>query len=91
MVTAEVTVLNKTGLHARPATTFAAAAAKFQSAVKVRNMTKNGKLVNAKSTVRILSLAASQGTQIEISAEGEDETIAVESLVKMIEDGFGEL
>ncbi|MEQ2443084.1 HPr family phosphocarrier protein [Pseudoflavonifractor sp. CLA-AP-H29] len=90
MKTAETVVRNKTGLHARPAAAFSAAAAAFQSAVTVRNLDK-GKQANAKSVVRVLSLGMAQGTRISVSAEGADEEAAVDALVALVNGGFGEL
>ena len=91
MTTAEVTVKNKTGLHARPAAAFSSTAAKFKSDIKVKNLTRDSTEVSAKSPVRILTLGVSQGTQIRIIASGEDEQLAVSTLVSLVEDGFGEL
>ncbi|HQE13133.1 MAG TPA: HPr family phosphocarrier protein [Flavipsychrobacter sp.] len=82
-----VTVKNKTGLHARPAALFVQTANKFKSEVFIE---KDGKKVNAKSIMGVMSLAVSQGTQITISAQGEDEKEAVEKLVEIIESKFGE-
>lgn len=87
MVQQTVTVKNKTGLHARPAALFVQAANKFKSEIFIE---KEGKKVNAKSIMGVMSLAVSQGTQITISAEGEDEKEAVEKLLELIESKFGE-
>ncbi|GAQ24452.1 MULTISPECIES: HPr family phosphocarrier protein [Tepidanaerobacter] len=87
MIQQTVTVKNKTGLHARPAALFVQAANKFKSEIFIE---KEGKKVNAKSIMGVMSLAVSQGTQITISAEGEDEKEAVEKLVELIESKFGE-
>jgi len=87
MIQQTVTVKNKTGLHARPAELFVQAANKFKSEIFIE---KEGKKVNAKSIMGVMSLAVSQGTQITISAEGEDEKEAVEKLVELIESKFGE-
>ena len=91
MTTAEVTIKNKTGLHARPATTFSSTAAKFKSDIKVKNLVRDSAEVSAKSPVRILTLGISQGTRIRITASGEDEETAVSTLVSLIDGGFGEL
>lgn len=82
-----VTVKNKTGLHARPAALFVQTANKFKSEVFIE---KEGKKVNAKSIMGVMSLAVSQGTPIIISAQGEDEKEAVLKLVELIESKFGE-
>jgi len=82
-----VIVKNKTGLHARPAALFVQAANKHKSEIFIE---KQGKKVNAKSIMGVMSLAVSQGTEITISAHGEDEEEAVKNLVELIESKFGE-
>lgn len=90
MYQAATTVINKTGLHARPAASFVAAAAKFKSNIRVKNL-KTGKENNAKSMIMLMSLAITQGTKVELIAEGPDEQEAVQTLIAMIEGGFGEV
>lgn len=87
MVKQEVTVLNATGLHARPASMFVQTAGKFKSKIFV---IKDGNSINAKSIMGIMAGGIAQGTTIEISAEGTDEQEAVDALVKLINDKFGE-
>ncbi|ADL07628.1 HPr family phosphocarrier protein [Thermosediminibacter oceani] len=82
-----VVVKNKTGLHARPAAMFVQTANKFKSEIFLE---KEGKKVNAKSIMGVMSLAISQGTTVTISAQGDDEKEAVEALVELIESKFGE-
>ena len=82
-----VTVKNKTGLHARPAALFVQTANKFRSEVFIE---KEGKKVNAKSIMGVMSLAVSQGTPIIVSAQGDDEKEAVNKLIELIESKFGE-
>jgi len=91
MYTKITKVINHSGLHARPASLFVAEAKKFDSTITIRN-TADGEnnAVNAKSIVLLLTLGAGAGTEVEISAEGEDEVQAVNSLVAIIETGFGE-
>ena len=91
MTTRETTVKNKTGLHARPASAFVETANKFKSAVKIKNVDKDSAEVNAKSIIKLLTLSMSQGTTIRISAEGEDEAEAVNTLIELVDSGFGEL
>lgn len=91
MTTRETTVKNKTGLHARPASTFVQAANGFKSAIKIKNVDKDSPEVNAKSVIKLLTLSMSQGTTIRISAEGEDEVAAVDALIELVDSGFGEL
>ncbi len=90
MYSKSVTIHNPSGLHARPASEFAAAAAKFQSRVTICKEEEGAREVNAKSIVMILSQGLVTGTAVRISANGEDEIKAVDALVAMIEGGFGE-
>lgn len=89
MVTKTATILNESGLHARPATEFVETAKRFQSKIKIRRPGEDA--VNAKSVVMLLSSGFSQGESVEISAEGEDEDSTVTALVDVIKSGFGEL
>jgi phosphotransferase system HPr (HPr) family protein len=87
MITDKVEIRNKTGLHARPAATFVKTAQRFKSSITI---TKDSKQANAKSIVSLLSIGASQGSVITITAEGEDEQQALEALTELIRSGFGE-
>lgn len=89
MVKKQTTVINKTGLHARPAADFVAAAAKFKSNITIKRIDTDRE-ANAKSIVFLLSLGLTQGTRVEIAASGEEEAEAVDTLVSLIESGFGE-
>ena len=89
MTTGTAIVIHPTGLHARPAATFAATETKFKATVKVKNPASRSEAVSAKSLVRGLTLSAGCGTKIEISADGDDEQAAVETLVGLVESGFG--
>ena len=90
MVTGETTVRNKTGLHARPASMFSVEAGKFSSKITVKNLNTDSQEVNAKSVMRVMTLAMGQGTQIRISAEGADEEEALKSLLNLVDSCFGE-
>ena len=87
MQQAKVLVTNETGLHARPATQFVKAAKQFSSDITV---SCKGKTVSAKSIVHILTMGISKGTEIELTANGEDEQAAVTTLVNLIEHNFPE-
>lgn len=87
MHSAEVKIINKTGLHARPAATFVKQAGKFKSSVTI---VKDGKEANAKAMLSVLALGASMGSIITIKADGEDEQNAVTTLVELIKSKFGE-
>ena len=83
------TIINETGLHARPASDFTRKAAAFDSDITVCRQGEERE-VNAKSTVHILTLGLDRGSTIEISADGPDEQAAVDALVEMVEAGFAE-
>ena len=87
MTSRAVTVSNALGLHARAAAKFVHLAAGFESQVRVG---RDSKLMDGKSIMGILLLAAARGTTLTISADGPDEAAAVEALVQLVESGFGE-
>ena len=87
MTEATLTIENKTGIHARPASVFVQTAAKFKSKVQVQ---AKGKTADAKSILMLMSLGLSKGTEITISADGPDEADAVAALKELIETKFGE-
>ena len=87
MTRREVQVRNRLGLHARAAARFVHTAARFASRVTVG---RDGRTMDGKSILGVLLLAASQGTWLELSAEGEDEAAAVGALADLVETGFGE-
>ena len=82
-----LTIENKTGIHARPASLFVQTATKYKSKVQIK---AKGKTVDAKSILMIMSMGLVKGTEVTICADGPDEAEAVETLGKMIEDKFGE-
>ncbi|MHC4219891.1 MAG: HPr family phosphocarrier protein [Planctomycetota bacterium] len=86
---AVVTVANKLGLHARPATLFVQTASNAVAEISVRR-TDQGDPVNGKSVMQMMMLAATKGTQIEITAVGSDAKEIVKSLVELVETGFQE-
>ena len=91
MYTKVTTVINSTGLHARPATEFVNMANHFSSTVTIRNIADDrSRVVNAKSIVLLLTLGLGQGTEVEIAADGEDEVEAVDTLIALVESGFDE-
>ena len=81
MVSAEVTVNNQVGLHARPATFFIQKANEFKSSIWVE---KDERRVNAKSLLGVLSLGIVKNSAITIVADGADEEEAVDALAKLI-------
>ena len=82
-------VLNKSGLHLRPASQFVALANKSGSDITIKRV-ESGASCDAKSIVLLLHLAVAKGTEIEISAQGEDEIDTVDALIGLVESGFDE-
>ena len=87
MVEIETTIKNRAGIHARPSALIAQTAVKFSSRIFLE---KNGNRINAKSIMGIITLAASYGSKIKISAEGSDEKAAVDAIKNLFETGFNE-
>lgn len=87
MVVQTVHVVNRLGLHARPAAEFVKLAGRFSSTVMVA---KDGLEVNGKSIMGVLMLAAERGTQLTIRGDGEDAAEAVDALVDLVKRGFEE-
>jgi phosphocarrier protein len=87
MFVKDVMVQNKVGLHARPATFFIQKANEYKSSIWVE---REDRRVNAKSLLGVLSLGIVGGTNINIIADGADEELAVEGLVKLVQSGFAE-
>lgn len=83
----KVIIENATGIHARPASMFVQAAAKFKSKITV---TAKGKTVDAKSILMIMGMGLTKGTELTIKAEGADAEDAVKALVELVESKFGE-
>ena len=89
MYSRTVLIQNRTGLHARPASDFVKCASKFKSKITIKNV-NDVDIADAKSIMLLLTLGLVQGTEVEIAAQGEDETEAVDTLVKLVESKFGE-
>ncbi len=87
MEEATVTILNSLGIHVRPAALIVQVSSKFQSEVK---LVKNGVEVNGKSIMGVMMLAAGQGSQLTIIAQGKDEKEAVAALVELVRARFNE-
>jgi phosphocarrier protein len=86
-LTREVEICNRLGLHARAAARFVHTASRFQARIQIE---RNGQMVDGKSILGLLLLAATQGSTLRIVASGQDETEAVEALVSLVADRFGE-
>jgi phosphocarrier protein HPr len=87
LTTREVKIRNRLGLHARAAARFVHTANRFRARV---TLTGRGKTMDGKSILGILLLAASQGSLLQVAADGVDETEAVDALAALVEGGFGE-
>jgi len=87
MLRRQVEIINKLGLHARAAAKFVTLASGFESEVQVALMDN---VVNGKSIMGVMMLAAAKGTQLDIIVEGSDEQEAIEKLCKLIADRFDE-
>lgn len=87
MLQQTTTIINKLGLHARAAAKFVTQAALFESHV---NLKRNGQNVNGKSIMGVMMLAAAKGAEIELIIDGTDEKQAMQSLLELIENRFGE-
>ncbi|MEE9554843.1 MAG: HPr family phosphocarrier protein [candidate division Zixibacteria bacterium] len=87
MVEREVRIINKLGLHARPAALLVKRASQFESEIKLK---RENLEVNAKSILGVMMLAAEMGSVLTVIAEGPDEEEAVEAMAKVIQTRFGE-
>lgn len=87
MISENVTIVNKLGLHARAASKLVNCASQFESDVFI---SKKGNRVNAKSIMGVMMLAASKGVKLELEIEGRDEQACRDAIVALINDRFGE-
>jgi phosphocarrier protein HPr len=87
MIKTSITISNKLGLHARASAKLTKVAGSFQSEVA---LTRNERRVNAKSIMGVMMLAAGIGAVIEIEVDGPDEQAAMDALLVLINDKFGE-
>ena len=87
MMRVEFEIINKLGLHARAAAKLVTTASQFSSDIQLLNQDRK---VNGKSIMGVMMLAASQGSSLTMMAKGEDETAAVETLLRLVNDKFGE-
>lgn len=87
MLQKTTTIINKLGLHARAAAKFVTQASLFESEI---NLIRNNLDVNGKSIMGVMMLAAAKGSEIEIITKGADEEQAMQSLLELIANKFGE-
>jgi phosphocarrier protein len=90
MLEQKITIINSLGLHARAASQLVKVANKFESAIRL-NRVDTSMLADAKTILNILTLASSKGTEMNLVIEGTHEDAAMESIVALFENGFGEM
>jgi phosphocarrier protein len=87
MIQTTLTVRNKAGLHARPASSLVKTASQFKAEFHIH---LDGYKVNGKSILGVMTLAAEQGCELGIELDGTDEKAALEAIQQLFESGFGE-
>ena len=87
MIETQVTIVNKLGLHARAAAKFVGCTSAFSSTIQAGT---DGNMVDAKSIMSVMMLAAGKGTVLDVRIEGSDEEAALEALKNLIENRFDE-
>ena len=87
MITSNITISNKLGLHARASAKLTQLAGRYQSDVHIA---RNGRRVNAKSIMGVMMLAAGKGAKVTLETSGPDENEAMDALCALVADCFGE-
>ena len=87
MIEKEIEVVNRAGIHTRPAAMIVKLAAKYKSDLF---LLRDGFSINAKSIIGVMTLAAEQGAKLKARADGIDENDAVDALASLFAEGFGE-
>ena len=87
MIERDGTIVNSQGMHARPAAQVVRTASAFKSAIELEH---DGQVVNGKSIMGVMTLAAECGATVRVRADGEDADAAVAALLDLIAKGFGE-
>ncbi len=88
MITREVTVRNRAGVHTRPASLIVRTAARFKSEFFIQ---KDGYEINGKSIIGVMTLAADQGSTLTLVFDGPDQEQAAQAIEELFEQGFGEV
>jgi phosphocarrier protein len=88
MIEKKVKIINKAGLHTRPAATVVKMAAKYKCEFFI---SRDGMNINGKSIIGVMTLAAEEGAELVLSFNGEDEEVASKEIVDYFERGFDEL
>jgi len=90
----KTTIINKSGLHARPGSLFVREAKKFTSDITITKLDEEDNPVkncSAKSIALVMAMMLKKGTRIELSAQGEDEQTAVDTLIALVDSGLNDL
>ncbi|MFA7553762.1 MAG: HPr family phosphocarrier protein [Spongiibacteraceae bacterium] len=87
MLKTKVTIINKLGLHARAASKFVSTAAAFDSTIRIG---RNAELVDGKSIMSVMMLAACKGTELDLEVNGNDEQQALDAMTALINNRFDE-
>jgi len=87
MLSQTIQIINKLGLHARASAKWVTVASQFQSHIE---LIKGTQRINAKSIMGVMLLAASKGTELTLTIDGEDEQQALTALIALVEQRFGE-
>jgi phosphocarrier protein len=87
MPSVNIEIINKLGLHARAASKLVSVTSKFSSDISI---TKGDKIVDAKSIMSVMMLAATKGTNLQIETKGEDQNQAMEAITFLINNKFDE-
>lgn len=87
MISREFTISNKLGLHARPAAMFVKTASKYKSKIEVK---KDDMVVDGKSIMGLMMLAAESGSMLQLTVNGDDEQEAMDSIARLFEVNFNE-
>ena len=88
MLEKELTIINKNGMHARPAAQFVKLTSTFKSEVWVE---KDDEQVNGKSIMGLMMLAAARGEKIKVSVQGPDSDAAMAAIENLVSTGFGDM
>ncbi|UDG83328.1 HPr family phosphocarrier protein [Candidatus Vallotia lariciata] len=87
MIQKEATIINKLGFHARASAKLTQLANRFNCEIRI---SRNGRQINAKSIIGVMLLAAGIGSSVSIETEGPDEQMAMDKILALIADKFGE-
>lgn len=88
MISREVTVTNRAGIHTRPASMIVRTASRFDADFYIE---KDGYEINGKSIIGVMTLAAEQGASLKLIFDGPDEDVAAEAVARLFTTGFGEV